>query len=70
MSFNPNANANSFTPGGPPFRPGQPYVPPTTNPYAQQQPNQGQGQYYDQYQQYQGQSQQAYGASPARELPS
>lgn len=56
MSFNPNANANSFTPGAgantPPFRPGQPYQ----NPYSQQppQPQQSQQQYDQYYQQNSG----------------
>ena len=75
VSFNPNANANTFTPGAgtPPFRPGQPYQP-APNPYAQQQSdpnqqNQQQGQYqqYDQYQQYQGGSNQ-YGQSTATRI--
>ncbi|BGP51203.1 translation termination factor GTPase eRF3 [Rhodotorula kratochvilovae] len=79
--FNPNAgsfnpNAGSFQPGGaPPFVPGQQY-----NPYAQQ-PQQGQGNpadYYNQYagaggyggygqpqQQYGGYPQQGYGQAPA-----
>ena len=64
MSFNPNANANSFTPGGgatPPFKPGQPY-----NPYAQQfQPPNGQQQQQQQqqYDQYYQQQNSGYGSS-------